>query len=411
MEIKINNKKTLCGIIAFAVLLYWGVNHFEVITNTFSRMVGILSPFLLAGAIAFVINVPMKIIEKYLGRLLKKKTLLRFISMFLGYAVAGGLIVFVVMTVIPEMMNTLVALNNGIPVFLDQLNVWVKDIAETYPDVTTYISTIELNWPTIVEKAINILQNGVTNVLASTWGVATSVIGVITTIALGLIFSMYILVQKEKLGTQFKKLVYALLPLKYADRFVTIGTLSNKTFSGFISGQCTEALIFGLLCYIGMVIFRFPYTLSISVLIGFTTLIPVLGAFIGTALGAILILVTSPIQALWFVIFIIVLQQIDENLIYPRVVGSSVGLPGLWVMLAVTLGGSLMGLLGMLIFVPLVSVLYSLLRESVYKRLKKKEVPSIKYETITLPEPPNIRQQKFKLKSNKIVKPNDKMKK
>lgn len=380
MEFKINNKKTLCIVIAFTIIFYWGLNHMGNISKALGTGLAMLSPFLLGGAIAFIINVPMKIIEKYLGRLLKnKKLLVRFISMFLSFALAVGIVVFVLLTVIPEMVNTIHSLNQGIPQFLNQLEGWVTRIANNNPEITDYISKIEINWPSIMEKTLTILQNGVTNVLSSTWGVATSVVGVLTTIVLGIIFSMYILVQKEKLGTQCKKVMYAYLPLRFADRSVGIAQLSNKTFSGFISGQCTEALIFGLLCYIGMSIFRFPYTLSISVLIGFTTLIPVLGAFIGTALGAVLILVSDPIQALWFVLFIIVLQQIDENLIYPRVVGSSVGLPGLWVMVAVTLGGSLMGLLGMLIFVPLISVLYSLLRESVYKRLSKKDVPSGKY--------------------------------
>ena len=183
-------------------------------------------------------------------------------------------------------------------------------------------------------------------------GVATSVIGGITTTALGLIFSVYILAQKEKLGMQAKKIVYAYLPTKWVNRVLKVFHISNKTFSGFISGQCTEAVVFGCFCYLGMVLFRFPYALSISVLIGFLTLIPIVGAFLGTALGAILIMVTSPLRAVWFVVLIIVLQQIDGNLIYPRIVGNSVGLPGIWVMMAVTVGGSLMGILGMLVLCP-----------------------------------------------------------
>lgn len=380
MEFKINNKKTIFIAIAFAIVLYWGLNNHELLIRGLSYVIGICSPIILGGAIAFVLNVPLRFFEKYLGKVIKEKqSALRFTGIILSYALAIGIIVFVIMTVIPEMVNTVKSLNQGFPQFIDQLDGWVKGLAKNYPDITDYISKLEVNWPSIVERVLGVLQSGVTNVLSSTLGVATSVIGVLTTIMLGVIFSIYILAQKEKLGTQFRKILYAYLPPGRADRITEIGHLTSKTFTGFISGQCMEALLFGILCYIGMLIFNFPYAISISVLIGFTTLIPVLGAFIGTGLGALLILVTNPIKALWFVVFIIVLQQIDEHFMYPRVVGTSVGLPSLWVMIAVTLGGSLMGLFGMLVFVPLVSVFYALFRESVYGRLKKRAVPEAKY--------------------------------
>lgn len=380
MEFKINNKKTIFIAIAFAIVLYWGLNNHDLLFRGLSYVIGICSPIILGGAIAFVLNVPLRFFEKYLGKvIIDKQNVLRFTGIILSYALAIGIIVFVIMTVIPEMVNTVKSLNQGFPQFIDQLDGWLKGLAKNYPDITDYISKLEVNWPSIVERVLGVLQSGVTNVLSSTLGVATSVIGVLTTIMLGVIFSIYILAQKEKLGTQFRKILYAYLPQGKADRITEIGHLTSRTFTGFISGQCMEALLFGLLCYIGMLIFNFPYAISISVLIGFTTLIPVLGAFIGTGLGALLILVTNPIKALWFVVFIIVLQQIDEHFMYPRVVGNSVGLPSLWVMIAVTLGGSLMGLFGMLVFVPLVSVLYALFRESVYGRLKKKAVPEAKY--------------------------------
>lgn len=380
MEFKINNKRTIFIAIAFAIVLYWGLNNHELLFRGLSYVIGICSPIILGGAIAFVLNVPLRFFEKYLGKVIKgKQSALRFTGIILSYALAIGIIVFVIMTVIPEMVNTVKSLNQGFPQFIDQLDGWVKGLAKNYPDITDYISKLEVNWPSIVERVLGVLQSGVTNVLSSTLGVATSVIGVLTTIMLGVIFSIYILAQKEKLGTQFRKILYAYLPQGRADRITEIGHLTSKTFTGFISGQCMEALLFGILCYIGMLIFNFPYAISISVLIGFTTLIPVLGAFIGTGLGALLILVTNPIKALWFVVFIIVLQQIDEHFMYPRVVGTSVGLPSLWVMIAVTLGGSLMGLFGMLVFVPLVSVFYALFRESVYGRLKKRAVPEVKY--------------------------------
>ncbi len=375
MEFKIKNKRTILLIIAFAIVFYWGLNHLVPILELAEKMVGVFSPFILGGAIAFVLNVPLKLIEKVLGPHMKnKKMLLRIISILLSFALAVGIVLFVIVTVIPELINTLVALNAGIPKFLDDVSKWVTGLTATYPEITDYIASLEVNWTDLTHKALTVLQSSVTNVLSSTWGVATSVIGGITTTALGLIFSVYILAQKEKLGMQAKKIVYAYLPTKWVNRVLKVFHISNKTFSGFISGQCTEAVVFGCFCYLGMVLFRFPYALSISVLIGFLTLIPIVGAFLGTALGAILIMVTSPLRAVWFVVLIIVLQQIDGNLIYPRIVGNSVGLPGIWVMMAVTVGGSLMGILGMLVFVPLSSVLYALLRENVNIRLGKKDI-------------------------------------
>ena len=382
MEFKIKSKKTLLLIITFAVLLAWGLNHLPLFISAGRKLLGVVFPFILGGAIAFVLNVPLKFVERLLKPLFKeKKGLMRIVSILLAFLITIGIVVFVIMTVIPELIKTLVQLNAGIPKFLDDMNTWFTGLSLSYPEITDYITSLEVNWTDITQKALTFLQNSVTNVLSSTWGFATSVIGGITTTVLGMIFSIYILAQKEKLGMQFRKIIYAYLPENMVKYILKVCRLSNRTFSGFISGQCTEAVVFGVLCYFSMLLFRFPYALSISVLIGFTTLIPIVGAFLGTALGAILIMVTNPIKAIWFVIMIIILQQVDGNHIYPRIVGNSVGLPGLWVMVAVTMGGSLMGVMGMLIFVPLVSVIYSLLRENVYHNLKKKAITKEKLES------------------------------
>ena len=210
--------------------------------------------------------------------------------------------------------------------------------------------------------------------LSSTVSVASSVIGGVVNFILAFTFSIYVVHQKERLGSQAKRLLYAYLPEARSDRIIEILSLSHKTFSNFITGQFTEAIILGALCFVGMSIFRFPYALMISVLVGFTALIPIVGAFIGTIVGALLIVTVSPIQALWFILFILVLQQIEGNLIYPRVVGTSVGLPGIWVLVAVTAGGSLYGIVGMLFSVPVSSVLYCLLRETVRRRVKERGI-------------------------------------
>lgn len=381
MEIKIKNKRSLLIIIACGILFYWGLNHLSVFLSILKQFLGVVSPFLMGGAIAFVLNVPMKNIEKRLLSVFKeKKMLLRAVSILASFLLALGIVVFVVMMVIPALIDTLVQLNAGIPRFLDNVNEWLLTLTKDYPEITDYLMSIELNWTDITQKAMAFLQNSAAGLLRSTWGMASSVIGGITTAAIGLIFSVYILAEKEKLGMQFKKIIYAYLPEHVVAHILKVSRLSAKTFSGFISGQCTEAVAFGLLCYLAMTIFDFPYAVCVSVLIGFMTLLPVVGAFLGTALGAILIMVSSPVKAIWFVVMIIILQQIDGNLIYPRIVGSSVGLPSMWVLVAVTVGGSLMGVFGMLVFVPLVSVLYALFRENVYKNLHKKAITQEKLE-------------------------------
>lgn len=381
MEIKIKNKRSLLIIITCGILFYWGLNHLSVFLGILKQLLGVVSPFLMGGAIAFVLNVPMKNIEKRLLSVFKeKKMLLRAVSILASFLLALGIVVFVVMMVIPALIDTLVQLNAGIPRFLDNVNEWLLTLTKDYPEITDYLMSIELNWTDITQKAMAFLQNSAAGLLRSTWGMASSVIGGITTAAIGLIFSVYILAEKEKLGMQFKKISYAYLPEHVVAHILKVSRLSAKTFSGFISGQCTEAVAFGLLCYLAMTIFDFPYAVCVSVLIGFMTLLPVVGAFLGTALGAILIMVSSPVKAIWFVVMIIILQQIDGNLIYPRIVGSSVGLPSMWVLVAVTVGGSLMGVFGMLVFVPLVSVLYALFRENVYKNLHKKAITQEKLE-------------------------------
>lgn len=375
MEIKIKNKRTLLLIITFAILLYWGLEHLDALFKIGGQFLGIIFPFLLGGAIAFVLNVPMKNIERLIAPAFKGKRLLpRAAGILLSFLLAVGIIAFVVMMVIPELIDTLAQLNAGIPEFLDNVNKWMLDMTKNYPEIKDFLTSFELNWADITQKALGFLQNAAGNVVSSTWGITASVIGGITSTAVGLIFSIYILAEKEKLGMQFRKIIYAYLPERVVMHILKVGRLANRTFSGFISGQCTEAVVFGLLCYTSMVIFSFPYAACVSVLIGFMTLLPVVGAFLGTVLGALLIMVSSPIKALWFVIMIIVLQQIDGNLIYPRIVGGSVGLPSLWVLAAVTIGGSLMGVGGMLIFVPLVSVFYALFRENVYKNLREKKI-------------------------------------
>ena len=285
--------------------------------------------------------------------------------------------------IVPEIANSFSTIALSVKQFPEQLHRWSLQLMDFMPQVAVWLEQLDMNmdidWQKTIMDVVGFLQSGAGDVLSATFNVAASIFSGIVTGFLAIIFSFYLLLNKEKLSGQIKQILYAYLREGHADYIVRIGRMSNKTFSSFLSGQCIEAVILGSLFFVAMTIFRFPYALMISVLIAFTALIPVFGAFIGCVVGAFLILLLNPIQAFWFVILFLVLQQFEGNVIYPKVVGSSVGLPALWVLVAVTLGGSTMGVVGMLVNIPLFSVLYSLFREAVKNRLKQKQVPIEKY--------------------------------
>lgn len=386
MELNKKNIKKILAIITFAIILFWGLQNLTVVTGLISTLLGLIAPFIMGLCIAFIINVPMKVMEKRLFSFKAMSTnkvlraLKRPLSMVLTIILIVAIIIIVFFMIIPELINTISIINRGIPVFMVKVQEWLNEFLIEHPEITTWVTAQELDWQSITDKVFNFLRNGATSVLGSTFNIATSVFSGVFNFVLGFAFAIYVLIQKEKLGIQSKKFVYAYLPEPKADKVVSVTTLSNRIFSNFITGQCTEAVILGVLCFIGMSIFKFPYAVMISVLVGFTALIPVFGAFIGCIVGAFLILVTDPMKAIWFVVFFLVLQQIEGNLIYPRVVGNSIGLPGIWVLVAVAVGGSMYGVLGMLVGVPLSSVIYALLRESVGIKLEAKRISKKKLE-------------------------------
>lgn len=413
MELDRKTVRKILFIIAFGILLLVCLQRFEAVLSAVSWIVRLLSPFLVGACIAFILNVPMRFIE---GKLFppegwkmrawrRKKTppgqprpeapplpdknargwkirekLRRPVSMILAMAAVLGVVVIVLFLIIPEVGRTLMTLAERAPAFVSSVQGFLTELTEKYPDIYEQVKGIQLDWQGIGTQIGSFLQNWATSILGSTVNVVTSVVSGVINFFLGLFFALYVLMQKEKLSRQCRRLLYAFLPEKWADRVLSVGRLSNQTFSNFLSGQCLEACILGILFFIAMSIFRFPYALMISVLIAFTALIPIFGAFIGCFIGAFLILMVDPIKAIWFVIMFIIIQQLEGNLIYPHVVGGSVGLPSLWVLVAVTIGGSLMGVAGMLVFIPLCSVLYAILRSVVYTRLRQRRVPAHKLE-------------------------------
>lgn len=379
MDLNKKNMKNIMLLIVFAVLFYVGVQRIESVAAGFSFVVSIVFPFLLGAAMAFILNVPMSFMEKRLFSKTKGKAkkLKRPICLVLAILFVVAILWIVLLVVIPEVASTVASLSVNIEAALIKLQRWAMDIFEDNKQIEVWIASLQFDWDGIIHTAFGFLKNGAGNVLNSTMTVAKTVINSVMNFCVAFVFACYILLQKEKLAVQIRKILYAFFSKKVVTKVLDMASLSYKTFANFVTGQCCEAVILGTMFFISMSILRFPYALLVGVLIAFTALIPIFGAFIGCFLGTFLILVADPMKAIAFVILFLVLQQVEGNLIYPHVVGGSVGLPSIWVLVAVTVGGSLMGIVGMLVFIPICSVLYALFREMVYKRLKERGIHDI----------------------------------
>lgn len=374
------NMKSIMLLILFAVLLYLGVQNIDVVLDVIATVIGLVFPFILGGGIAFVLNVPMSFAERNIfgrGKLKGSKAAkkaARPVSLILAILFVIFIIAVVGGVVLPELGKTAMGLGKGIETGLQNLQDWIDSTFQQNSMIVEWVNSLDIQPQKIVDSVMQVLQSGVNNILSSTVTVTMGIVNTAVNMSIGFVFACYILIQKEKLMIQAKKALFALLPEKTVEYLLHVCTLANNTFSRFVTGQCIEAVILGTMFFVAMTVFQFPYAMLVGVLIAFTALIPIFGAFIGCVISALLILLVSPMKALLFLILFLVLQQIEGNLIYPHVVGGSVGLPSVWVLVAVTVGGSLMGVAGMLIFIPLVSVLYALFREWMYKSLKKKGV-------------------------------------
>lgn len=379
MDLNKKNMKNIMLLIVFAVLFYVGIQRVESVAAGLSFVVSMVFPFLLGAAVAFILNVPMSFMEKRLFAKAKGKTkkLKRPVCLVLSIFFVIAILWIVLLVVIPEIASTVASLSVNIEAALLKLQKWAMDIFEDNQQIEVWIASLQFDWDGIIQTAFGFLKNGAGNVLNSTMTVAKTLINSVMNFCVAFVFACYILLQKEKLAAQIRKILYAFFSKKVVTKVLEIASLSYKTFANFVTGQCCEAVILGTMFFISMSILRFPYALLVGVLIAFTALIPIFGAFIGCFLGTFLILVADPMKAIAFVILFLVLQQVEGNLIYPHVVGGSVGLPSIWVLVAVTVGGSLMGIVGMLVFIPLCSVVYALFREMVYKRLKERGIHDI----------------------------------
>ncbi len=374
MEFSREKIKQIKNLMVLAAFLILAVIYSEKLFFGIIFLAGILKPFFYGGAVAFVLNIPMKWIEeKLLGRLKgeRVKKLKRPLSIVLSIMLIALVLAAVVGMVLPQMGATVSEIGKKIPAFMEQMTLEFERLAEkesVLSDWAERLESTEIKWDEVLENVIHFLKNGAGDMLDSTVSMAGSIISGVVGMVIAFVFALYILAQKERLADQGRRGLSAYLPARTGDKILEICSLLYKNFSSFITGQCLEAVILGTMFVVFMSIFRMPYALVVGVLIAVTSLVPIVGAFIGCAVGIFLILINDPMQALWFAVLFLVLQQIEGNLIYPKVVGNSVGLPSIWVLMAVSVGGSLFGVIGMLVFIPLLSTGYALLRDGVNKR-------------------------------------------
>lgn len=379
MDLGRKNIKKIRGLILFTALVILVLIKFDWLCGILVFLLSILKPFILGAVIAFVLNLPMSFYEKKLFDRQKTNSkkqafyakIKRPASLVLSFFTVVLVIALVIITVIPQLVSTVKVLAQEIPAFMEQVLDALEDVLAANPEYQQQISNIkipQINWKETIKTIVSFLKNGMGDIAVTTFSLASSIANGTVNFFIALIFSFYILMQKEKLGNQVQRTIKAYTKPSVYEWIMKVAGLLNQNFSRFITGQCVEAVILGTMFVVVMAILHFPFAVMIGVLIAFTALIPIVGAFIGCVIGAFLIFVDSPAKAIGFIVLFLILQQIEGNLIYPHVVGNSVGLPSIWVLAAVTIGGSLMGIVGMLIFIPLLSTVYSLLREDVNRR-------------------------------------------
>ncbi len=387
------NKKTLRNIILVVcggIVLYWLLHESERVRVFKDIISGIISPFVLGGVLAFILNVPMRAFENGLLKKINNNGLKRIIAVILTFVAMLLVLAGVFWLLIPQLVKTVNSLIPNLYAFLANAEAFIKELLSDNPQLKDWLNANtnleNISWEAMLEKSFSFIGSGVSTIVGGAVSAVGSIFGAVFDAVIAIVFSIYCLFQKETLARQGRKLLYAFTKEKTADTVIRIFRLTNSTFSNFLSGQCVEVCILGSMFAISMAIFRMPYIPLISVLIAVTAFIPIVGAWTGCVLGGFLILVEDPMLAIWFVVMFLVIQQIENNMIYPRVVGNSVGLSGMWVLVAVALGGELMGVAGMFLMIPVISVIYTLLQEVTHKKLEKNPVDPTKLQ----PQPPEL---------------------
>lgn len=410
MELRVDRKTGRNILIAlFAVVVgYMWLRESERVKTVYDFVIGLFSPFILGAALAFILNVPMRFFENRLT-FIKNEKILRVTSICLTLAAVIAVIAAFLLILIPQIKETIQLFAFQLPNFFERVDKGLVKLLNRYPQIKEFMianfpditrANGTINWMALVNRVMEALETSISDLAARVVALIGNLISAIYNGVFSLIFAFYCLARKETLARQGRKLLYSIVSEKKADEVVRVLRMSNTVFSNFITGQCLDAVILGIMCAAVMAILKMPYIPLIFFIIVITALIPVMGALIGAAIAAFLIFVNSPIQAVMFVIMFIIVQQIDNNIVYPRVVGSSIGLPGMWVLLAVLVGEGLMGVAGMLLMVPLASVLYALLREFANKRVAQRNIPEEKLQC----QPPDLQPHFVFRRKNKKAK-------
>ena len=383
MQLSNDTKRFFLALSAFTVALLLCVQRFTAIGTWLLGALSAFSPFIVGGCMAFVISVPMRLIDRLLAHRTRKGQPLvaprsrRLLSLLLAIVLILLLIALFVIIVMPQLLDTVSSLAGSVMHFVPTAQAWISDVLlwlENYPELHNAIAPLIPDLNQVASSLISLVQKYAGLAATAIVSNVSSLFGSVTDVIISFVFAIYILLQTESLARQCKKMLYAFLPKAFCDSAVGISRLAHRTFFSYVTIQCTEAMILGALCFVGMVVLRFPHALVISVIMLFCALIPIYGAIISCVVGAFLVLIESPMQALGFVVFILVLQQIETNLIYPRVVSTSINLPSMWVLLAVTVVGGLFGVVGMIAAVPVTSILYTLLGQWVRVRLSRRSL-------------------------------------
>lgn len=387
------NKFSIKKIIMIAlglIIFYLAIKNIAVVISYIGTFISFFTPFILGAALAFIINVPMTKIEGFLFKKVPEnpktrlqrcaKTLKRPVSMLIALVLVFGVIVIAGIIIVPQVASGLESLAEALPGAMDRLQDWISTNANKIDIVENLMNKIDIDLDSVGRELANTAKGWATAILDSGFSTVSNIVNGIFQFVIGLVFAIYILLQKEKLGRQGKQIVYAAFSEKTADKIMYITGMTRDVFKGFISGQCVDGIINAILFFIILTILGIPYAVMLSIFSGFMAMIPIIGSFIGAGVGVIIVLIMDPSQVLYFIIMYIIVQQIDGNVIYPLIAGNSMGLPSIWVLMAVTVGGSMMGILGMILFIPICSVLYQLTRHYVLRRLDDNDVDKEKWE-------------------------------
>lgn len=360
---------------AAAAVIILTVIYFKDILAVLSKIWNVFFPLVLGAIMAFVLNIPLTRLEKLYfpkskNRFINKSR--RIVCIFLSLILIVLILALVILLVVPKLTETITIIGNQIPVWFEMIKSFAMEHEESFPTIAEQIENMSIDWDAVAKKLISYATSGLGSLMNATVSVVGSIAGTMVNFFMALIFSIYILADKERISEKINAMLSSYMKTEKLVSLRMVTKTANKTFTDFIIGQCKEAVILGSLCILGMAVFRFPYATTVGTFIGVTALLPIIGAYLGAIVGVLMIITVDPIKAILFVVFIVVLQQTEGNLIYPKVVGSSIGLPGILVFSAVMIGGGIGGIFGMLLGVPLTATLYKLLNMDMDRRKRIK---------------------------------------